>query len=269
MSKLDLWLKRLWLVNGIFVLLAALSIVYETWLEDLLRGSRWREPESGPIVGELLKQSQQQGMSLQEVEFVLPRPIHDSEYSYIKISEVDLKVPENLPVSEGPQAMLDLPVPEFYGRWASEELGAVNLLFFKGDFQDAHLLLDRRAYVAVIDVPTPKDSLQSVILYELVVADTNGDGRLNALDRRELYVSDLVGRNLRWVPTDGLRVLDWEWNRPHTRLYLEAKRIPEDPDVREEHWDRVLLMYDPATDRLEMPAKGVELLAEAKRLLQQ
>lgn len=112
---------------------------------------------------------------------------------------------------------------------ASGEAPAVNVAFLQGD--GAWLLLDRPAYIRRVAFPgraraAAGDSLRWIV-YELALEDTDGNGRVDESDRRSLYVSDLVGRELRRVTPPGYELRDWA-PQPDGTLVATAVQLTAD-----------------------------------------
>ncbi|HEX8392649.1 MAG TPA: hypothetical protein VF665_09875 [Longimicrobium sp.] len=122
-----------------------------------------------------------------------------------------------------------------YGSSGGAQGPTVNLVFV--DDQGARLLLDRPAYIRVVDVPgdgaeqgaayPPRNEgpAQDWIAYEVALEDGNKDGRLDERDPRSLYVSGLDGRNLRAVVRPPLRVTEYAAIRPGRMLVYAMEPV--------------------------------------------
>jgi len=60
------------------------------------------------------------------------------------------------------------------------------------------------------------------LVYTLVDADTNRDGRVDANDIRSLYISDISGRNFTKVSKDMQELIDWSLVDAQSRLYFRT-----------------------------------------------
>lgn len=95
---------------------------------------------------------------------------------------------------------------------AGGEGAVVNVAFL--DASGARLLLDRPGFIRrvrfpVRDAAAPGDSTLRWIVFEIALADANGDREVDDEDRRSLYLTDLNGRGLRQVLADGYELRDW------------------------------------------------------------
>lgn len=127
----------------------------------------------------------------------------------------------------------------------------VNVLFL--DDQGARLLLDRPAYIHDVDYPERRDSLavaaREWISYEMALEDGNRNGKLDERDPRALYVTDLMGRNLRPVIRPPLRLLEHEPIGPG-RILVYALEPPPGQQVPEDRMRQRAFVYELATGKL-------------------
>jgi len=103
-----------------------------------------------------------------------------------------------------------------YSRSSRGDGAIVNVAFLEGG--GARLLLDRPARIRRVAFPgastsrdggaAREDSLRWMV-YEMALDDTDGNGRIDELDSRTLYVSGLDGRGLRRVLPRGFEVREW------------------------------------------------------------
>jgi hypothetical protein len=77
----------------------------------------------------------------------------------------------------------------------------------------AWLLLKRPGFIRRVRFPgndsTEGEGALRWIVYEMALADTNGDRAVDDRDRRSLYVTDLTGRGMRRVLPEGYELRDW------------------------------------------------------------
>jgi hypothetical protein len=94
---------------------------------------------------------------------------------------------------------------------AGGEGAVVNVAFV--DAPGARLLLDRPGFIRRVRFPSrdaaASDSTLRWMVFEMALADTNGDGEVDDEDRRSLYLTGLDGRGLRQVLADGFELRDW------------------------------------------------------------
>lgn len=137
----------------------------------------------------------------------------------------------------------------------------VNVVFV--DDQGARLLLDRPAYIRVIDVPGngtaegTVDAAQDWIAYDVALEDGNRDGRLDERDPRALYVSGLDGRNLRPVVRPPLRVSEYAPIRPGRMLVYAMEPVAGDTARTRQR----TFIYDVASGRL-APFQALDAVGE-------
>jgi hypothetical protein len=113
-------------------------------------------------------------------------------------------------------------------RSSSGEGPMVNVAFLEGD--GARLLLDRPAYIRDLTFPgstgaAAGDSLRWIV-YEMALEDGDGNGRIDELDPRSLYVSGVDGRGLRRVLPAGYELRDWS-AQPGGSLVATALQLGE------------------------------------------
>ena len=65
-------------------------------------------------------------------------------------------------------------------------------------------------------------SKKQILVYTIVDADTNRDGKVDSNDIRSLYVSDTAGRNFMKVSQDMQELIDWSIIETQNRLYFRT-----------------------------------------------
>lgn len=87
-----------------------------------------------------------------------------------------------------------------------------NMIFYRKQDGETHLLLDRKAIINsfdLIDTKTPPQSPTRVWLYQIIDKDTNQDKQLNQKDAVIGYISDLSGKNLQQVTPNNTKIINW------------------------------------------------------------
>jgi len=118
-----------------------------------------------------------------------------------------------------------------------------NLLFIQRGRSFARLLVDRKAYISFVDLPTYDDSLQEYGLYKISFHDTNGDGRINSADINVLYVSDLDGKNLAPILPEDLHYVDYSESSSRETISIRATSRPADSRILERDWPQRLYVF--------------------------
>ena len=89
---MDKWLKRLWFLTSIVVLVAAVLFIIERVDSYFKRRYRPR----GPIVGEKLDKAISDTLALQDISMRLPRRVGNTQYRFIEITAKDLTTPRRI-----------------------------------------------------------------------------------------------------------------------------------------------------------------------------
>ena len=265
MTTMNKWLRRLWLVNGIIVLIGGSVFTYQ-----LIRAYFHSQSmiERGPIVGEKLQRAISDTLALQDISMTLPRSIANTVYRFIQFTAKDLTEPTPAAVRMYMKAPSEKRLPDYtYESSVLSEGGTINLLFVKADGSDPHLLLDRKAFITTADIPNEQDSIQKFNVYRLVFEDTDGDGRLTRLDRSGLWCSDLDGRNLRQITGDTLRILRYAKSIRENKLYIQARVQPTGTARPEIDWPERIYVFDLRANKLSPFPSATGFLGQTRKLL--
>lgn len=218
MFDLDRWLKRLWMLNGVLLLVLVIlgtGSLLISWLSGAFTGKNAVIPPD-TTAGTAVRP--------RAVRFSPPRHIWGTTTRIVVVRYGT----EQQGAEFGSGAALS--GAEFYsysGR-RDQDGPVVNLLFLDGT-GTGRVLLDRPAYVSWFDYPSDSsDSRVRWITYHIAFEDTNADGQLDSDDNDDLYVSDLDGRNLRRVLPAGMRLLDDEPLGDGRHLIVTALEVPRD-----------------------------------------
>lgn len=91
-----------------------------------------------------------------------------------------------------------------------------NVIFFSGDSNTAHWLFETNQYLINNRRTIPysysdcEDEKAKVLYYDVVMHDSNHDGKLSEADAHTIAISDPDGRNYHPLITDATKVLDYE-----------------------------------------------------------
>jgi hypothetical protein len=267
---MDKWLKRIWLVNGLLVL-----IVTVLFLSDRIQNywaSRASRPV-GPLVGERLKEARKDSLAIQDIITTIPRRIGATSYTYVALISKDLERAINISAymeaesaeNRGPALMRIMTESEEQNSLYSA--GTINLAFISDDGSDTRLLTQQKAYVVRADIPRPGDTLQKFILYRIVFHDTNGDGRLTDRDEARLYISDLSGHNLRPVTPDSIVVRELVKSFRRGKLIFRGQSRPHDPTIPQKDWREQVYTYDLGSGNLAELLPDEKVLDLARKIL--
>ena len=237
MFDMDRWLKRLWLVNGVLLLILIVlstGAVAVTWLSGAFSGrNAVLAPDS----------TRNAAVAPRAVRYSPPRAIWGTKSRVVVVR-----------YGRGQQGRglgwgSEMSGSEYYsydgGRDADGPV--VNLLFLPATGA-GRVLLDKPAYVSWFDYPSTKDdSLQRWITYRIALDDTNNDGRLDSDDRVDLFVSDLDGSNLRRVLPPGMRLLDHQAVGDGRHLVVTALQVPADFRGSDDELPQRAFLYDVLT----------------------
>ncbi len=245
---MDRWLKRVWLVNGLVLLISALAYV---GIQGAVYMHRWRlRPR--PMPGANLT-SRADALVSQKLHPSFPRAVGTTDWTVIPLAVQDLSRPA--PRADYDRAdLLQMAAPPSLHSFALvTEPGIMNLLFARKDGSDPHLLLDRPAHITAAELLERQNGSWSndpFLVYRLALRDSDGDGRLTRRDRDDLWLSDVDGRGMRAVTDSTLQVLQYRLTDDRTKLMLLVRRRPDGPPRPPADWPEGLVAYDFATAAL-------------------
>ena len=237
MFDMDRWLKRLWLVNGVLLLIlivVSTGAIVVTWLSGAFSGrNAVLAPDS----------TRSAAVAPRAVRYSPPRAIWGTKARVVVVRYGKGQQGRGVGLSS------EMNGSGFYSYAGDRDADGpvVNLLFLPGTGA-GRVLLDRPAYVSWFDYPSTKeDSLQRWITYRIALDDRNSDGRLDSDDRVDLFVSDLDGSNLRRVLPPGMRLLDHQPAGDGRHLIITALHVPEDWRGSDDELPQRAFLYDVPT----------------------
>lgn len=240
---MDKWFKRIWLVNGVLVLLALFMALFFFIAESNKSRARKHRTQAGPQVVTVVEDS----LVTQDISLSLPVQIGTTDFAYVAIGVKDLAQPQQMTI----------------GMKSSQ---AVNLLFCRLDGTLPRLLLDQKAFIVGIDIPSARDTLQDFNLYRIVLEDTDGDQRLTSRDEHRLYISHLDGTGLMTVLPDGVHCTSYSLDSIARQLIL-VTRANDQGAIRSEDQPEEILVYDLRTRAVRSFLDDDEVIKRARRLL--
>ena len=99
-----------------------------------------------------------------------------------------------------------------------------NLKFQHKDSTAIYPLTDKQVQIqtaTLLNSPVMKGKRQ-LLVYTLVDADTNRDGKVDANDIRSLYLSDISGKNFTKISKDMQELIDWTMIDAQNKLYFRT-----------------------------------------------
>jgi hypothetical protein len=257
---MDIWLKRVWLVNGVILLVGlviALGFAGSAIVSDR------RGDKATAVAAPSAEGSADADRGGRAVRFELPETIHGSTTQIVLVHNGA----DYTPVVAGSGSSSRKEYAQ------SGDGPIVNVAFLPANGVPGHLLFSGPAYI--VDVTRPgesyahADSLQTWISYEVVLDDTDGDGSLNESDEHALFVTDLDGNNLRRVLPPGFRLKDYGSLGNHKTLMVTALELAKNNsasfDIHKAR-ERAFL-YDVATGKLESFAALDSLVVRAGNVM--
>ena len=235
MEKLTKTLKIVWLINGFVFILFAIVLLVTLYNE---RSSRYDYEPDFILTDNELKDAKEKGLYLQGLQYDYPTSIFNSDYRYMEVRAMTYEEPlEELALSIASAGDIS---PNLYS-------SMLNLVFMDENYNDVHSLLDTKGNIAKVLVVDAYDAERDKnadkvkhMAYLIGFKDSNGDGFLNYEDEHDLYISDLMGRNLMQV-TMGIDVKDFYFRDAYTKLFIEYE---ERDDVKPEHKRKRFAIYD-------------------------
>jgi len=247
MFDMDRWLKRLWLINGVVLLILLVlgtGTLLVTWFSGAV-GGRNAVVAPDATGGAAVKP--------RAVRYSPPRPIWGTKSRIVVVRYGKGQQRSGMGFSSYEYRDDDGPV--------------VNFLFLTGT-APGRVLLDKPAYVGDYDYPSSKDdSLQHWVTYRIAFGDSNGDGRLDSDDRGDLYVSAVDGSNLRRVLPAGMRLLDEHEAGDGRHLIVTALQVPKDWRGSDDELPQRAFLYDVTTGTTTPYAALDSLVRDAARTL--
>ncbi len=139
-----------------------------------------------------------------------PKPQPNLVYGDLIIKEQSdyLMIPVTLP-EQNEDKGIDLNLSRSYER--NNQL-LYNLIFYRKQDGEAHLLLNKKAIITsfdLLEVKAVNKPTTRVWLYRIIDQDTNTDKKLNSADATIGYLSDLSGKNLQQITPNNTRIINW------------------------------------------------------------
>jgi hypothetical protein len=191
--------------------------------------------EEGIIVGDETIKAITDSIALQGLAFDTPIEVYNSSNYYLPISVMTYEEAKDLKKMESSAGDINI---SFFN--------IMNVIFLDKDYNVIGNLLDRKASIILIEMPyfdrNDKDKEKTIknIAYLIGFYDTNNDGKINSLDKHDLYLSDLNGQKL-IKATENIDIETFDFIKSNTQLFIKYK---ERSYLREEHKRLKFGLYD-------------------------
>jgi hypothetical protein len=261
-TKLDKFLKYLWLINGI---LLPTLLIYYIFRDNFYTGPTYAEPDD-IIVGEAIEDAKRKGLALQGINYNPPFTIYNSKNHLVEVSVHTYEEAKLL--AQARASAGDIAPPPY--------LNLINLIFLDENYQVIRRLLNKKGAISRYEIPYDKyassyidpsttavDTTVNNIVYEIGFDDTNKDGALNTEDDHDLYISALDGSNLIKV-IGGVELRDYSFRKNHSEILITYK---DRSNEREEYKKDRYAIYDIPTGKLRLLEEIDKELAEIEKIL--
>jgi len=226
MTKL---IKTLIVINGILFPLILIIVTGLLLIEQFRMRGRFK-PD--PVMTENIITRNGDTLIAQGLTYNIPESIYNSTNLLIKIKPKTYKIPKSIDnntsdFESGTYAMR-MP-PEYY----------VNVLFLDSNFNIIRRLVDTKASIESITIPSGNDSEKidttvKNIAYLIAFEDSNRDKLIDCDDNYDLFISDLKGDNLTRVTKD-INIEEFHFTNNHRELFIsftERDEIPEEHRIK-------------------------------------
>lgn len=150
-----------------------------------------------------------------------PKPQPNLLYGDLIIKEQSdyLMIPVNL-LEQNEEKGIDLSISRSYDR--NNQL--YNIIFYRKQDGEAHLLLNKKAIITsfdLLEIKAVDKPTKRLWLYKMIDQDTNTDKKLNSEDAIIGYLSDLSGKNLQQITPNNTRIISWVIVPSQNALFLK------------------------------------------------
>ncbi|ODG98264.1 hypothetical protein A4S05_10065 [Nostoc sp. KVJ20] len=135
-----------------------------------------------------------------------------------------------------------------------------NIIFYRKQDGEAHLLLNKKAIITSFDLLEVKAANKPTTrfwLYRIVDQDTNTDKKLSSEDATIGYLSDLSGKNLQQITPNNTRIISWVVVPSQNAIFL---KIIKDSDNNKKFTAEDKTNF--VRVNLDKPSMGTEIISE-------
>lgn len=237
-NKMSKLIKTLIIINGILIPTIIIIVFFQIFNSF---GPRNNNNDDGIIIGDRLEEAKIDSVALQGLTYDNPIEIYNSTNYYLPISVTTYNEEKNLrklALSSGDVG------------WSNYHV--LNVIFLDKDYKVIGTLVEKKASIIDIEIPRNNyDSRESIdksvknIAYLIGFDDSNKDGKLNSIDRHDLFISDLNGMNLVQITKD-IDVKTFEFKNSHSRILIS---YTERVEQKEEHKKVKFGLFDIASSK--------------------
>ena len=250
--QIDIWLKRVWLLIGVLILLCVLIGGILLLAYAIVPPNQ----SNGVLVGQNVHPKGADSLVIQDLSITHPRRVGRSDLLYIGVSVKELT--SEIPASS--MRFSEYKAPGYYRN-------LVNVVFSKSNGSDSYLLLDKKALIKTCDIPSELDSLQDYQLYEIAFEDTDHDGRITANDSSQLYISDIKGLNVTPITRKGDIVEWYDKSEKGNDIFILTREKQADLRIRAADWPERLYAYNVKEHKLSVFPMGGKPFEKIRELI--
>ncbi len=135
-----------------------------------------------------------------------------------------------------------------------------NILFYRKQDGESHLLLNKPAKISSFDTLEKKDPGKpptQLLIYKIIETDTNADKKLNYEDATLGYLSDLSGKNIQQITPNNTQILNWSIIQSIKSIFVKI--------IKDSNNDKKFTETDESTYikvSLENPTIGTEIISD-------
>jgi hypothetical protein len=224
------FIKSLIIINGLIIPSGILVLVV-VFAISLLPGSHG-DPDSVAVENVITNKGDT--IITQGIKYNDPKPILNSKNFYIKIMaktyDNPLKIGSGTSFERG----------SYY-----QDNPCLNVLFLDKEFNVFGRLLDRKAYISFMIIPSDYneekiDTTIKNIGYIIAFNDSNNDKKLNENDYSDLYISDLKGKGFLQI-TKGIDVQEFSFINHHEDIFIS---YTDRNDIQDDYKKRRFAIYN-------------------------
>jgi len=253
--NIGLWLKRIWLLIGLLILLSLL-VTGVIFLVTYISSSN---NTSGVLVGDDATPKGPDSLITQDLTFDRPYPVAKTDLMYIGVRIKQLSAPAPAKTISAMKFSMSQYRPQ----------NTVNVVITKRDGSEAYPLLDRKAFIRTVDIPSPNEPPREYAVFDIAFFDTDHDGRINENDSSQLYISDLTGEHLTQVTPFGQCVRWYEKSPDGKHVFVLLQQRPASGNLPSIDWPERLCVIDTKTRTMSNFSTGTDTIEKIRKMLWQ